>query len=96
MTTATLAGIGPVSRIAGIVITAAAVIGNKGIRNHIVARQNIGIQIRMWPVAGIQYRHDYALTRGSVPGCRGANTAGILIVMPLVGILGIVWCQGWL
>ena len=65
----------PVARVAGIGITAIAVVGDCGVGDEVVAADDVGRQVGMRPVAGVDHRNPHARAQRAVPGGRQIDAA---------------------
>jgi hypothetical protein len=87
---AALVGRHPVARVAGVVVAAGAVVGDRRCRNHVVASHDLARQVGVRAVAGVDDGHHDAGTGRQVPGRRGADATGGLVQVPLRGVARII------
>ncbi len=87
---AAFAGGAPVARISRVGVTRRAIVGNDLVGDEVIARQQVGRQIGMWPNAGVDHRDAHARAGTLVPGLRSPDAGGSVGVMPLRADLRIV------
>jgi hypothetical protein len=91
---AALARLDPVARIACVAVTRVAIVADEGIRDEVVAWQDVRGEIGMRAITRVEHRDHHARTRGLVPGGRRVDATGGLEVMPLLAVPRVVRGEG--
>src|SRR5690606_35768585 len=83
-----------VARIARVGVAAVAVAGHGGVVDEVVTARNVGVEVGVADVAGVEHGDDDAAAVGDVPGLVGADAGVGVEVAPLLAVAAVVGRQG--